>query len=74
MRKLLVPLACLLLAGCAAKILSSSARTVVIDANSQGIGEVQKLADAECAKHGRHARLVSTPRFGTNEHLFDCVQ
>lgn len=68
----LIP-ACIFLTGCAASVISTSPRTVIIDANSQGPAAVQKLADAECAKHGRYAQLKNRPAFGSNEHVFDCV-
>jgi hypothetical protein len=61
-------------AGCAAQVVSSSARSVIVDSHTQGVDSAQRLADGECAKHGRLARLVNPPRFGSNEYLFDCVQ
>jgi hypothetical protein len=48
----------LMLSGCAASVESSSDRTVVIKAPADRIAEAQKLADAECAKRGRYARLA----------------
>lgn len=53
-------------------VLSSSPRTVVIRAQA-GMSNALPLAEAECAKHGRHARYLTTGRAMT-EIIFDCVQ
>jgi hypothetical protein len=74
MKKLLACLVCVVVAGCAAQVVSTSPRSVIVDANSQGMAAVQQIADAECKKHGRFARLVNAPRFGNNNYLFDCVE
>lgn len=66
-----VVLAVIFLSGCGAtfpKVNSSSPRTVSVTA-FKGLGEAQKLADAECAKYGRLARWVS----GDVTYIFDCV-
>lgn len=64
-----------LLTGCGGippKVKSSSPRSVVVLA-FRGVGEAQKLADVECRRHGRYARL-----FGSNvdgpDYVFDCVE
>ena len=60
------------LAGCAASVISSSPRTVVIRSQT-GITEAQPLAEAECkAQGGRHARYYGTGRAMT-ELIFDCI-
>lgn len=64
----------LLLAGCAAKVISSSPRSVVITAPDAAVAESQSMADAECRKHGRFARLVRSPSPTSNQFVFDCVQ
>lgn len=74
MKFLFAALAAVLLAGCAAHVVSSSPRTVVIAGAWNRVAEAQTLADAECGKHKRFARLVSKPRVGENQHLFDCVE
>lgn len=66
--------ATLLLTSCAAQVISSSPRSVVIGASSGLIAESQSLADAECAKHQRFARLVKQPTSGRDDFLYDCVQ
>jgi len=73
MRVLALVAVAAIVSGCAARVVSSSPRSVVVDSESQGVAAAQKLADSECGKHGLHARLVNRPRFGSNEYLFDCV-
>ena len=62
-----------LLTGCAAKVVSSSPRTVVVRAGDALVADAQALAEAECLKHGRHARLIARPNFQSAEFIFDCV-
>ena len=61
------------LAGCAAQVVSSSPRTVVVKAGSLDIAKAQPLADQECGKHSRHARLAGHQE-ETMQWIFDCVQ
>lgn len=65
-----LPLA-LVLGGCAAQVLSSSPRSVVVQAGSAQAGEAQQAADAECAKHKLYARLASKPT--PNQFIYDCI-
>lgn len=71
MTKITLALCAILVSGCAAKVLSSSPRTVVVNAGSLQVAEAQVLADAECKKHSRFAKLSgkATP----NQFVFDCV-
>lgn len=69
--KKLVLLMCVLMTGCAAKVISSNERSVVVKAyGSDAMVQAQKLADAECAKVNRFARF-NQPMQG---FVFDCVQ
>lgn len=61
------------LAGCAAEVISSSPRTVVVTARDNMVAESQALADKECAKHGRYARLIERPHRYSDQFVFDCV-
>lgn len=75
MRKMIsVFLAALALTGCAAKVVSSSPRTVVVSAPDNSVAEAQGLADAECRKHQRFARLIERPSPTSDQFIFDCVQ
>jgi len=64
----------LALSGCAAKVVSSSARTVVVSAGDAHVQEAQDLADKECAKHSRHARMIARPNPNSDQFAFDCAQ
>lgn len=61
------------LAGCAAQVVSSSPRSVAVRAGDAYLDESMKLAEAECQKHGRHARLMERPSPRSGEFIFDCV-
>lgn len=61
------------LAGCAAKVVDGNERGVIIKAAEADAGGAFKLANAECEKHNRKARLNSRPR-DDNTWAFDCVQ
>lgn len=62
--------ATLVLVGCGASIQNSNPRSVTIHA--VGPKSAQPLADAECAKHGRYARLAGSP--SDFNYLFHCVE
>lgn len=63
------------LTGCAAQVTSSTPRSVIINAGKPPISTVaaQRIADAECSKHGRYARLAARPEDYRPEFVFDCV-
>lgn len=72
MRFLLVLVAALVLSGCAAEVISSSPRTVIVRAGSARAGDAQNAAEAECKKYDRsHARLAG--KSGEAQWVFDCV-
>lgn len=70
-------IACLL-TGCAAKVVSSTPRSVIISAGDKFVGatsaEAQSMADAECKKHGRFAKMTGRPDYTSNDYVFECVQ
>ena len=68
--KTAVLIAVLLLTGCAS-VVSSSDRTVVIQAGAAMSAKAQELADVECNKRNLHARLSMKP--SPNQFVFDCV-
>lgn len=59
------------LVGCAAQVISSSERTVVVKARIQDVAEAQALADTECKKRGTLAKLSG--KMSINQYVFDCV-
>lgn len=72
MKKLLLLAAIAALSGCAAKVISSGERTVVVRAGSAMVGDAQKLGEEECRKYGRKARLAG--KAAETQFVFDCVQ
>jgi len=70
-----VAVALAVLVGCAigAKVISSSPRTVVVRAGDARVQEAQNLADQECGKHQRHARLTQSPTPDSSNFVYDCV-
>lgn len=74
MRVLLGVLVLAGLVGCAPTVLSTSPRTVVIHGPRNAFAPVQALADAECTKHGRFAKMVQRPSTDPNQFMFDCVE
>lgn len=75
MRRLFVyVIAMFVISGCAAKVITSNARTVVVESHGMNTAESQILADKECAKYQRYARVVARPTFDLREYVFDCVQ
>jgi hypothetical protein len=71
MRTVLLALS-LSLAGCAASIIAATPRSVTIDA--MDLGSATPLAQAECQKHGRHARFIGkTEARYMSGYAFDCV-
>ncbi len=74
--KLAVLLLAFSLSACAglkvAQVTSSNARTVTVEVLAGDTKDALKLADAECGKYGRVARMAGKlPESG--DLLFDCV-
>ena len=67
--KLLLLSVLLALSGCAASVITSNARAVLIHA--PGVASAQILADAECGRNARYARYVQPG--GNYTYHFDCV-
>ena len=71
--KIAVLVLCICLSGCAAKIIATTPRSVTVDA--MDIGSATPVAQAECQKHGRHARFIGqTEAVYMYGYAFDCVQ
>ena len=58
---LLITASVYVLSGCAASVVASNPRSVTIKAGTTKAEEAQALADAECAKHNRYAKLTIPP-------------
>lgn len=74
MRLLISTATLLALAGCAAKVISTSPRSIMVDAAPFQAQEAQDAATAECKKHGLHARVFARPGLGNpRQWAFDCI-
>lgn len=77
MRKvILVLLVASMSTGCATHVVSSNERSVIVEANRGEIAEAQKLADIECAKYNRFAKISIKPDNYNHDYnyIFECVQ
>ena len=62
-----------LLAGCGTTVLRSSPYGVVTDSFTPNGAESQRIADAECAKYHRVAKMTSGVNVYSKNVIFDCV-
>lgn len=69
----IVLLAVLALSGCAAKVIASNERMVMVNAGSADGAGALVLADSECKKQGRIAVLTSKPR-EDRQWSFECIR
>ena len=65
-------LLCVLMSGCAAKLLSADDKKVVVQSTPREMVSAQDLADAECAKRGNRARL--TGKISSDQYVYDCIR
>lgn len=63
---------CTVLAGCAAQVVSSSDRTVVVRTQPSDYSGAQTLANVECQKVGLSAKLAGKP--SPSHFVYDCVR
>jgi len=63
-----------LMTGCATQVISSNPRSVIVESNMMDAGEAQRLADAECAKHKRMAKMTLKPYGADHTYTFECVE
>ena len=70
--KVVILTICLVISGCAAKIIAATPRSVTIEA--MDIAAATPVAQAECQKYGRHARFAGKTQVDfLNGYVFDCV-
>ena len=62
----------ILLAGCAAEVISTTDQLIVVKARERNRPEAQDLAEAKCQQRGLHARL--TRRLAEDQLGFECVR
>lgn len=62
------------LAGCSTSVISSSPRNVVVESQSLNAAEAQRLADVECQKHSRYAKMTIKGDYWERNYTFECVE
>ena len=71
MKKIILVLS-VLLAGCAAEVISATDQLIVVKAGNRNRPEAQDLAEVKCQQRGLHARL--TRRLAEDQLGFECVR
>jgi hypothetical protein len=72
MKTLLPLLACILMSGCAAELVSANDKLIVVKARPSKLGEATDIAEMQCQQRGLHARLVTKPT--PEQYGFECVR
>ncbi|HHM8127003.1 TPA: hypothetical protein ACRMWJ_005763 [Pseudomonas aeruginosa] len=62
------------LVGCSTSVVSSNPRNVVVESQSLNAAEAQKLADAECRKHNRYAKMTIKGDYWDRNYTFECAE
>jgi hypothetical protein len=70
----LTGLAAITISGCSASVVSSNPRNVVVESQSLNAGDAQRLADAECSKHNRFAKMTIKGDYWDRNYTFECVE
>jgi hypothetical protein len=76
MVRIIVPALALALCGCAAQVISSTPRSVIVAGGAPpNAANAQALADAQCKQHGRYARMSARPvPYVSKDFVFECVE
>jgi hypothetical protein len=70
----LVIVGCLILLGCETTVISANPRQVIVKSSELDAKESQRLAEAECGKHQRYARMSLKATNIDPNYTFDCVE
>lgn len=66
--------ACALLTGGCASVMSSTPRSVSVQARDTQVAAADKLGEKECQKYGKHAkRQENLPKYLKEYYVYDCV-
>ena len=74
LRLILVIVGCLMLLGCETTVISANPRQVIVKSSELDAKESQRLAEAECGKHQRYARMSLKATNIDPNYTFDCVE
>ena len=63
-------------AGCSSHVISSSDQTIIVRPGfpDKGIENALDLAEKECLKRGRSAKIPSVTSFNTDIYTFKCIK
>ena len=70
----LVIVGCLMLLGCETTVISANPRQVIVKSSELDAKESQRLAETECGKHQRYARMSLKATNIEPNYTFDCVE
>ena len=62
------------LVACSTSVVSSNPRNVVVESQSLNAAEAQRLADIECDKHHRYAKMTIKGGYWDRHYTFECVE
>jgi len=66
--------ACTLLTGGCASVMSSTPRSVSVQAGDNKVEQAARLGEKECQKYGKHAkRQENLPKYLKEYYVYDCV-
>ncbi|MNE66568.1 hypothetical protein D3C80_1621240 [compost metagenome] len=69
-----IGLAAMNISGCSTVLVSSNPRNVVVESQSLNAREAQTLADTECLKHNRYAKMTIKGDYWDRHYTFECVE
>ena len=64
----------LIFLGCETAVISANPRQVIVKSSMLDAKESQRLAEAECGKHERYARMALKATNTDPNYTFDCVE
>lgn len=71
---LLLSIGFLVLLGCETTVISANPRQVIVESAMLDAKESQRLAEAECGKYARYARMALKASNTDPNYTFDCVE
>ena len=74
MRIVVIVVVCLFLNGCMTSVVSSTPRSVIVESQWLNAGEAQRLADEECVKHQRFAKMTFKADYWERNYVFECLE
>ena len=73
-RSLLIVLLGVTVSGCGTSVISSTPRQVIVESQMMDAQEAQRLANIECAKNSRYAKMTLEAEYWEWNYTFECVE